>query len=101
MESKYTKGPWKVEQNKILKRELVINSDQNFVAHIHLDDFDTDEEGHANAKLIAAAPAMLKALQTIQAAAQLACIASVNSTNFHPDLILENINPAIKSATEN
>ena len=61
-EHKYTAGPWEVLDGAILCKE--VNAFGNFViASFNRGDADLTAEDHANAKLIAAAPELLEALQ--------------------------------------
>jgi hypothetical protein len=54
----FTPGPWE-------KRHLRIQVDGNYIADCDASYMLSDDEKHANARLIAAAPALLAALETI------------------------------------
>ena len=59
-----TPGPWE-------KRHLRVQSEGNYVADCDVSYNFSDEEKHANARLIAAAPALLAALETIHEAGRM------------------------------
>jgi len=69
-EMTHTAGPWKVNAGDLAPYEITINSSQSnrYIAHIA---GRTDGEDEANARLIAAAPAMLKALEAADVAQEL------------------------------
>lgn len=68
MKTKHTPGPWK-RGSEIEGDEyacVVLGGEYNgIIARAKVDVYTTDEEAEANAKLIAAAPDLLKALQGV------------------------------------
>lgn len=58
---KHTPGPWTIDWSSA---HQTINSEDKTICNIHPPTFDADEEDRANARLIAAAPEMLNALDT-------------------------------------
>ena len=60
---KHTKGKWESKKNPMLTAQLMVESENNLICQINMADFETDEEANANAKLIAAAPEMLKLIK--------------------------------------
>jgi len=59
-----TPGPWE-------KRHLRVQKEGNYIADCDAGYLFSDEEKHANARLIAAAPALLAALETIHEAGRM------------------------------
>lgn len=60
MYNKTTKGEWVVKDNPINKSEIVVMSGSTIVCRVNKLDFDTDEEGVANAHAISALPELLE-----------------------------------------
>jgi len=68
METKFTKGEWGGITHSISRRWFSIDSKKGFIARAFYGDekpIVTMEEAEANAKLIAAAPALYKALEQL------------------------------------
>lgn len=88
METKHTQGPWNVSYNTTahLPFAYVISNKQ-----------ESDEEAEANAKLIAAAPELLEALEIVRIACE---VEKVNAEyGQHPDHWTNKVLNAIKKAT--
>jgi len=78
-DTQHTPGPWRVEATAYRNQPHIVNEDGAFVA---------DTDAH-NARLIAAAPELLAALE--------ACLAVPNKNR--PDYIWDNARAAIAKAT--
>lgn len=68
METKHTKGEWKIVSKSKHRGWININSKKGIIArsfHGDMEPIVTVEEAEANVKLIAAAPDLLEALQSI------------------------------------
>jgi ABC-type multidrug transport system fused ATPase/permease subunit len=63
MRSKHSPGPWKYSLSEYANHRITNLSGQLFIAEI--DRLDADEQTEANAKLIAAAPDLLRALENL------------------------------------
>ena len=63
MSAQHTPGPWGLPNQYVKVRKC------NFLSHVHWD----DEEGIANARLIAAAPDLLDALKMSESAVEQLC----------------------------
>jgi len=61
----YTKGPWTISCDEVKEGRLVYGPDAHLVADCHNIRVRTKEEEQANARLIAAAPELLEALQEL------------------------------------
>lgn len=94
MEAKHTPGPWKIEP-ELFKYYFQITSEKSKVASCHAgSNKQTDEKSDelcANARLIAAAPDLLEALQLLIAAERIsakdgatACAAIKKATGSDP-----------------
>jgi len=66
MKTTHTPGTWKVHRSKHEDvKDLIIKSDKTFITGVlEVNGFNTIEEAEANARLIAAAPELLDALQS-------------------------------------
>lgn len=67
METKHTQGPWRMlpPSTGVDANWHVTDSDDTFVAHVYGFSHSVDEASKANARLIAAAPDLLEALQEL------------------------------------
>lgn len=94
MESKHTQGiPWQIEEDEDGNYEIINESWQVSIAKVYR--YDRDEQARANAKLIAASPDLLEALQLI-----LNGVGLKDSNCFHNGKHIERIiREAIKKAT--
>lgn len=103
MKTKYTPGPWKLDLVGDGKRWILGNGQSSWgteVGEVYRDDTDRDE-AEANAKLIAAAPALLELLQQMLDVAENAdetgYVTDVGFLNL--DKLHEQARAAIQSAT--
>jgi len=88
METKHTQGEWLTKEGQIYSQETGVT-----LAMIPYFD-EENEEQEANARLIAAAPELLKALQTISSV-----LTDWNNDGKYKNLI-EHANTAIQKATQ-
>ena len=93
MKTKHT--PWRVEDIT-----LIVNSDDNIIARLNFESSDTFSETKANAKLIAAAPEMLFALDAVEAT--LLDMMGIDDTRnlFSQKELLKLVQNAIEKATK-
>lgn len=82
--SKHTPGPWGVRFFKSKEHRVSAPTwDTLAIVHGNEDDAALDREGRANARLIAAAPDLLKALQDIRHHFVCGCDEAYTSRNRH------------------
>jgi hypothetical protein len=93
MENKHTKEPWMVESHKDYDKFILVADKNSWLAKVCNDDTDYSE-ALANAKLIAAAPDLLEALEYI-----IRCNEKEYMKCEIPDA-LQKAREAIKKATE-
>ena len=68
METKHTPGPWTLGKGKVTIRETRETGSKGFIARCHMPGewrYRSEEESEANARLIAAAPELMEALDTL------------------------------------
>jgi hypothetical protein len=98
---KHTKGEWKTKSfwHKKLIPAISISTKEINICWIRFDVWaKRKEEAEANAKLIAAAPDLLEALQEIKR--KLEVLQAVQLLSVFQKAILTNVKEAIKKATE-
>lgn len=96
METKFTKGEWKVGEGI-----TTIECENDFIATCHhiTEQWITEEQAIANAKLIAAAPEMFNALVELLAQVKQFTDGDIGEQDYFRDEI-SNAKKAIKKATE-
>lgn len=99
MSNKHTQGNWKVVEihnNKTKSFQITIDDEHSVIATVHTNIYDERiefEESKANAKLIAAAPELLEALQMLSVAIENGDVGDIT------DVLLTYGRPAINKAT--
>ena len=104
METKHTKGEWEVANQSEQKKWFNISSPSGIIARSFygkLEPIVYDYEAKANAKLIAAAPDLLEALQKVKSELMYEnLINKEKSSGRNWQVELDIINQVIKKATE-
>jgi hypothetical protein len=104
METKHTKGKWEVANQSEQKKWFNISSPSGIIARSFYGELEPivyDYEAKANAKLIAAAPDLLEALQKVKSELMYEnLINKEKSSGRNWQVELDIINQVIKKATE-
>jgi hypothetical protein len=97
METKHTPGPWRIDEAFKGGRVAIRAGDAETVAFFNpLRDFNATD--HANARLIAAAPDLLAALESAVYRAQLQHMADPANVRFDTDPLITQMRAAIARA---
>lgn len=100
--SKHTEGAWKSSLNPLAKnKEYIIETifDSKLIARVQSEEV-SDEESEANAKLIEAAPDLLKALDELQHEVQMQCSIGSDPRFLKMCELWQNAKQAINKATK-
>ena len=91
--SKHTPGPWEIKN-----QNLVAEGGNCVLANLHMWQGDAPDEGKANARLIAAAPELLAALQAMFRAAEMRDMDNCEVRSAHVAVEWDAANQAARAA---